>query len=53
MPEHDGAPMDAAAAANLVARVVEEVDRSNDDDRLILLRDLLCAAWPSEAGQNQ
>jgi hypothetical protein len=51
--DSDPAPLDAASAAALVARVVRDVDESSDEQRDILLADLLCAAWPSCSAQDQ
>jgi len=51
--ENDSTPLDAASAAALVARVVRDVDEGSDEQRDILLADLLCAAWPSCTAQDQ
>jgi hypothetical protein len=53
MMEPNGRPLDRASAAELVVRVVGDIDRSSADDRDALLSALLCAAWPSHCGQNQ
>lgn len=46
-------PLDPAAAAELVRRVIEDVDSSDDELRDALLSDLLCAAWGSALAQGQ
>ncbi|HMD52245.1 MAG TPA: hypothetical protein VKG62_05965 [Solirubrobacteraceae bacterium] len=46
-------PVDSASAAELVARVIGDIDRSTDEHRDLLLSDLLCAAWPSPPAQDQ
>ncbi len=51
--EYDGWPLDAASAAELVARLIEDIDHSGEEDRDILLSDLLCAAWPNPCSQSQ
>jgi len=45
--------LDPASAAELVVRTIDDIDRSSDGERAALLLDLLCAAWGSQAGQNQ
>jgi hypothetical protein len=49
----DNWPLDANAVSELVARVVCAIDRSDADERDVLLGDLLCAAWPSRRAQDQ
>ena len=44
---------DPASAVELVVRVVEDIDASNDEHRDVLLSDLLCAAWGSDQAQKQ
>ena len=51
--EPDGGPLDRNAAAALVARVIDDIDESHDEQRDALLCDLLCAAWGSICAQNQ
>jgi hypothetical protein len=46
-------PLDPTSAAMLVARVIDDVDESSDEDRDTLLSELLCAAWGSVWAQNQ
>jgi hypothetical protein len=53
MMEPDGGPLDAVSAAALVARVVSELLRSSEEDKVVLLSDLLCAAWPTRRAQEQ
>jgi hypothetical protein len=45
-------PMEPAAAAQLVVRVIEDIDASDEEARDELLSDLLCAAWGSIWAQN-
>jgi hypothetical protein len=47
------AAADLASTANLVVRVVRDIDSSGAPERYVLLDDLLCAAWPTERGQHQ
>ena len=49
----EGWPLDAASAAALVVRVVEEVEHRSEEESDVLLSDLLCAAWPSCWAQDQ
>ena len=51
--EYEGWPLDAASATALVARVIHDIDHSGEEERDILLSDLLCAAWPSPCSQGQ
>jgi hypothetical protein len=53
MMEPDGGPLDAVSAAALVARVVTQLLRSSEEDEVVLLSDLLCAAWPTRRAQEQ
>jgi hypothetical protein len=53
MMDSDSDPLDAVSAAALVARVVGDIDRSSEQDCVVLLSDLLCAAWPSRWAQEQ
>ena len=46
-------PHDRASAAELVVRVVDSIDASDDEYRDVLLSDLLFAAWGSVPAQNQ
>ncbi len=46
-------PLDAVSAAQLVARVIEDLDRRGEQESATLLADLLCAAWPSCWAQDQ
>ena len=48
-----GWPFDPASAAELVMRVIEDIDASDDELRDALLSDLLCAAWGSRLAQAQ
>lgn len=49
----DAEPLDHASAAELVARVVCELDRRDEREDDVLLSDLLCAAWPTSRCQHQ
>jgi hypothetical protein len=49
----DAEPLDRASAAELVVRVVRELDRREEQEDDVLLSDLLCAAWPSSRCQHQ
>jgi hypothetical protein len=46
-------PLDAVSSSALVARAVFDIDNSSGARRLVLLVDLLCAAWPSRWAQSQ
>ena len=46
-------PLDAASAAALVVRAVDDIDRRRQEETDVLLSDLLCAAWPSCWAQDQ
>jgi hypothetical protein len=46
-------PLDPVAAANLVVRLIEAIDASDDEFRDFLLSDLLAAAWGSALAQRQ
>jgi hypothetical protein len=45
--------LDPVHAAALVTRVIDDIDESDDEQRVALLSDLLCAAWGSICAQNQ
>jgi hypothetical protein len=51
--ESNNWPLDAASAAELVVRVIEDIDASDEEHRDLLLSDLRCAAWGSVLAQNQ
>jgi hypothetical protein len=53
MNSSNGSPLDPTSAAELVARVVFDIDVSDDELRDVLLSDLLCAAWGSFLAQRQ
>lgn len=46
-------PLDPDAMATLVPRVIRELDEATEDELLVLLSDLLWAAWGSITAQNQ
>jgi hypothetical protein len=45
--------LDPVYAAALVTRVIDDIDEADDEQRVALLSDLLCAAWGSISAQNQ
>ena len=51
--EPNGWPLDAASAAALVVRVINDIDASDEEHRDVLLSDLLRAAWGSVLAQKQ
>jgi hypothetical protein len=51
--ESNNWPLDRASAAELVVRVVDSIDASDDEYRDVLLSDLMAAAWGSVLAQNQ
>jgi hypothetical protein len=51
--EPNDCPLDPKSAAALVVRVIDEIDASSEEQRDVLLADLLCAAWGSISAQNQ
>jgi hypothetical protein len=51
--EPDGRPSDPVSAAALVIRVIDDIDKSDDEERDHLLSDLLCAAWGCIWAQSQ
>jgi hypothetical protein len=46
-------PLDPMSAALLVARVIDELDSSTEEQRDLLLCELLDAAWGNLWAQNQ
>jgi len=53
MTSPDGSPLDPTSAAELVARVIFDIDATEDELRDVLLSELLCAAWGSVVAQRQ
>ena len=53
MNSSDGSPLDPTSAAELVARVIFDIDATEDELRDVLLSELLCAAWGSVVAQRQ
>jgi hypothetical protein len=51
--DSDRIPFDAVVAAAVVAKAIDEIDKSSEVDRDFLLSTLLCAAWPTRPAQNQ
>lgn len=46
-------PLDAVSAAALVARVIDNIDESTEEESVALLSDLLCVAWGTRLAQDQ
>jgi len=46
-------PLDPLSIAALVARTIDNIDSSTEEDRDDLLANMLCAAWGSILAQNQ
>jgi len=53
MDSFNGPPLDPASAVELVARVISDIDASDDEHRDVLLSDLLSAAWGNAVAQKQ
>jgi hypothetical protein len=49
----DSWPSDPAVAFARLRRVIRQLDGESEEESLILLSDLLCAAWCSLTAQNQ
>ncbi|HEY4428247.1 MAG TPA: hypothetical protein VGN08_08605 [Solirubrobacteraceae bacterium] len=49
----EGRPLDAASAAALVVRAVDDIDARRQEETDVLLSDFLCAAWPTPWAQDQ
>jgi hypothetical protein len=49
----DSWPHDPAVAFARLRRVIRQLDGESEEESLILLSDLLCAAWGSLTAQNQ
>jgi hypothetical protein len=45
--------LDRASTAAQVLRAIHDIDQSSDEQRDVLLFDLLCAAWGSPSAQSQ
>jgi hypothetical protein len=52
MMEGEETPLGQRSCAELVEQVIASVDLQTERDRDLLLTDLLCAAWPSDASQD-
>jgi hypothetical protein len=50
-PEHQ--PLDPIVAAGLVARAIDEIDHSGEEEREMLLSAFVCAAWGNICSLNQ
>ena len=53
MDSFNGPPLDPASAVELVARVISDIDASDDEHHDLLLSELLCAAWGNLLAQLQ
>jgi hypothetical protein len=51
--EHEDSPLGARTSIELIERLILDVDLRTEQDRSVLLSDLLCAVWPSESCQDQ
>jgi hypothetical protein len=52
MMEPEEWPIDAMASAELVVRIVDDLVGRTEEERDILLSDMLCVAWPSRSCQD-
>jgi hypothetical protein len=52
MNPSNGSPLDPISAVELVARVISDIDASDDELRNTLLSELLCAAWGNALAQR-
>jgi hypothetical protein len=50
--DSDSWPLESMSA-ELVARVVRDIDRRTEDETVVMLSELLCASWGSLEAQNQ
>jgi hypothetical protein len=46
-------PLDQLSRAAAVVRVIDDINASNEEQRDMLLCELLCAAWGDILAQNQ
>ncbi len=53
MMQFDRSSRDAYSTAAVVARIVRDIDRRDDEHRDVLIADLLCAAWPTQRTQDR
>ena len=53
MNPSNGSPLDPTSAGALVARVVLDIDDSNDETREVLISELSFAAWGDVRAQAQ
>lgn len=51
--EPNDQPLDSVAAAALVARAIDDIDESSEEEQCTLLSELLYAAWGRLQAQNQ
>jgi hypothetical protein len=51
--EPNDLPLDAVSTMALVVRVIDDIDKSSEEQVDTLLCELLCAAWGSVQAQNQ
>jgi hypothetical protein len=50
--EPDSWPLESLSP-ELLARVIADIDGRSEDETVVMLSDLLCAAWGSLVAQNQ
>ncbi|HTA33198.1 MAG TPA: hypothetical protein VK721_07215 [Solirubrobacteraceae bacterium] len=51
--EAENLPPDTGARRELLRALVRQLDEESEGDSLVLLSNLLCAAWGSVTAQNQ
>jgi hypothetical protein len=51
--EAENWPPDTDASRQLLRAMIRQLDDESEDDSLLLLSNLLCAAWGSVTAQNQ
>lgn len=51
--EAENWPPDTDASRQLLRAMIRQLDDESGDDTLVLLSNLLCAAWGSVTAQNQ
>jgi hypothetical protein len=49
----DSWPLDPAVAFARVRSLIRQLDRESEEETIMLLSDLMCAAWASVTAQNQ
>ncbi len=51
--QSEDSPLGARTSLELVEQLVREFDSRTEQDRDMLLSDMICVAWPSESSQDQ